>query len=111
MDISSLFLPPLAFGILLIAVLLILRGFKLLAAKPTTSAKALNTSYACGEDLPNHRIQPDYGQFFPFAFFFTILHVVALTVTTLPRVTSGNGLIAAIYLAGASVGLSILYRR
>ena len=40
--------------------------------------------YACGEDLPDHMIQPDYGQFFPFAFFFTILHVVALMATTVP---------------------------
>ncbi len=31
-----------------------------------------------------NRIPPEYRQFFPFAFFFTIMHVVALVVTTVP---------------------------
>jgi hypothetical protein len=72
--------------------------------------------YACGEDKPDHMIQPDYGQFLPFAFFFTILHVVALTVATAGGAAAG-GLTAAamaiaiVYILGAVVGLVILYRK
>ena len=57
-------------------------------------------------------IQPDYGQFFPFAFFFTILHVVALMVTTVPARDAGaRFVIAVVYVLGAVVGLLVLYRR
>lgn len=65
--------------------------------------------YACGEEQTS-AVQADYGQFFPFAFFFTILHVVALTVTTLPAMETGNYIIAMLYVVGAGIGLCILYR-
>jgi NADH-quinone oxidoreductase subunit A len=68
-------------------------------------------AYACGEDVQNHMAQPDYGQFFPFAFFFTILHVVALMVTTVPQETMATFAMAAVYLVGAVVGLVVLYSR
>ena len=68
--------------------------------------------YACGEDMPEHAcIQPDYGQFFPFAFFFTILHVVALMATTVPVETASTFVLALVYIAGAVVGLTVLYRK
>jgi len=57
-----------------------------ISLRTTSNAPGKLKAYACGEDIPQTMVQPDYGQFFPFAFFFTILHVVALTVTTLPAV-------------------------
>ena len=71
----------------------------------------MKKSYACGEDVPTHLIQPDYTQFFPFAFFFTILHVIALIAATVPFETFETFTIAVIYILGAIVGLSILFRR
>ena len=71
----------------------------------------LTKPYACGEEIPTHMIQPDYGQFIPFAFFFTILHVVALMVTTVPVETGSSLVIALVYLLGAGVALSVLYGR
>lgn len=68
-------------------------------------------AYACGEDVPTHLIQPDYTEFFPFAFFFTILHVVTLMVATVPMETLGSFSIAVIYIVGAVTGLVILFRR
>ena len=53
----------------------------------------------------------DYGQFFPFAFFFTILHVVTLVVATSPARTLQGLAIAIIYVLGAILGLFILFRR
>ena len=48
---------------------------------------------------------------FPFAFYFTILHVVALMAATVPVETLGTFLIAVVYVAGGIVGLFVLYRR
>jgi NADH:ubiquinone oxidoreductase subunit 3 (subunit A) len=68
-------------------------------------------SYACGEDVPDHMAQPDYSQFFPYAFFFTIAHVATLMVTTLPTETIASLVIAVIYIVAVVIGLYILLRR
>ncbi len=68
-------------------------------------------SYACGEEVPPPRVQPDYSQFCPFAFFFPILHVVALMVATVPTATAGSLVIAVVYLLGAIFGLYLLFGR
>jgi NADH-quinone oxidoreductase subunit A len=106
----SLLVPPIAFVIVLIAALLLSWGMTKLSLRPRGRYKGLDP-YACGEDIPTHLIQPDYGQFFPFAFFFTILHVVAMMVATVPVETATSLLIAMVYILGAAVGLSVLYRK
>jgi len=103
--------PPAAFLIVLLTVLGLSMAMSRLAFRPKRIPKGLTEPYACGEDLPNHMIQPDYSQFFPFAFYFTILHVVALMTATVPTETLGTFLIAVVYVAGGIVGLLVLYRR
>lgn len=107
--ISDLLLsPPIVLLILLAAV-----GSTYLTMRLISIAKGnvpgQTKPYACGEEQTNV-VQADYGQFFPFAFFFTILHVVALTVTTLPAENMGSYTMAVLYVAGAAIGLCILYR-
>jgi NADH-quinone oxidoreductase subunit A len=41
-------------------------------------------TYACGEDLPGVKIQWGYRLFFFIALFFTIMHVAALIMATVP---------------------------
>ena len=104
--------PPVAF--LLIFALSIFLSYLLsrLSYKPRLKEPdGGRKAYACGEDISEHRVQVDYGQFFPFAFFFTILHVLALMVATVPAETSKSFFVAAIYLLGAVTGLIILFRR
>ena len=84
---------------------------KCLAYRPKGLAAGTLKPYACGEEVTGRMIQPDYGQFFPFAFFFTILHVVALMATTVPVETASTFVIALVYIAGAVVGLTVLYRK
>jgi NADH-quinone oxidoreductase subunit A len=103
--------PPVAFLVVLLAVLGLSMAMSRLALRPQTTPQGLTKPYACGEDLANHMIQPDYSQFFPFAFYFTILHVVALMAATVPVETLGIFLIAVVYVAGGIVGLFVLYRR
>ncbi len=110
MNWSWLLSPPAAFLIILAVAV----GFfgvlsRLALRKGRTGAGA--KPYACGEETPDQKVQPDYAQFFPFAFFFTILHVVALMTTTMQVGTVATLGIALIYVLGGFVGLSVLYRR
>ena len=110
--ITSLILtPPAAFLIVLVTVLLLAGLLSRISYKPKSDKEASTKAYACGEDMPTSMIQPDYSAFFPFAFLFTILHVVALVVATVPMRTSGSFVMAIIYVAGAITSLFILFRR
>ncbi len=105
-------IPPVAFIIILVVVWIEYRSLSLftLGAKWSESP-GKRKPYACGEDAYEHRVQPDYRQFFVFAFFFTIMHVVALMTATLPPASGTTSLIACFYLLSAAVGLFILYRK
>ena len=103
--------PPIAFGIVLLAVL----GFSTILSRLTFRGKTrtggVTEPYACGEEASTQMIQPNYGQFLPFAFFFTILHVVALMIATVPVETLATLAFAGLYVLGAVVGLTVLYRK
>jgi NADH-quinone oxidoreductase subunit A len=43
------------------------------------------TTYACGEDIPGYKVQFGYRLFFFVALFFTMMHVAALVVATVPK--------------------------
>lgn len=103
--------PPLAFVILFVFIMTVFSFLSRFSFKKKVRSSGEGKSYACGEDVQNHRIQPDYKEFFPFAFFFTLLHVVALTIATVPIETIETFSIAITYIIGAAVGLSILFRR
>lgn len=116
MTVLTVLTPGIAFFIVLAAVGVLYMAMGLLSAgRRGAKARGLGP-YSCGEELPTHMIQPDYSQFYPFAFFFTILHVVALIACTVPLssdqgVAIKTGIIAAMYVLGAVVGLVILYRK
>jgi NADH-quinone oxidoreductase subunit A len=103
--------PPIAFLIILGVTLLFAAALSKLSFKPKSHGEGETKSYACGEDIPTNLMQPDYSQFFPFAFFFTVLHVVTLIIATVPIETMESFSIAVIYIAGALVGMAILFRR
>ncbi len=108
---TFLLTPPIAFGIAFLVVLGLWSALSRLSFKGKHRTGGVEESYACGEDISTHMVQPNYGQFMHFAFFFTILHVVALTIATVPVETQGVLFFAVLYILGAIVGLSVLYRR
>ena len=110
MNYSILLTPPAAFIIVLITVLILSALLSRLSYKTKGDEAASTKSYACGEDVPTSMIQPDYGAFFPFAFLFTIIHVVALVVATVPMGSTGSLAMAVIYVVGAITSLFILFR-
>jgi NADH:ubiquinone oxidoreductase subunit 3 (subunit A) len=103
--------PPIAFVIAFLVVLGLLSALAGLTFKGKRRTGGVTAPYACGEDFPAHMIQPNYSQFLHFAFFFTILHVVALTIATVPVEIEGTLVFAGLYILGAITGLVVLYRR
>jgi len=103
--------PPVVFLEVLIAMILFAKALSFLSYKTKNKPSGTYKSYACGEDVQTNLMQPDYSQFFPFAFFFTVLHVVTLMITTVPVDTLRSFAMAVIYIGGAATGLVILFRR
>ena len=103
--------PPVVFIVIMLAAIFFAYVLSKLALKPKNVPEGLTKEYSCGEDIKTHMIQPDYSQFFPFAFYFTILHVVTLMIATVPMATMQTFLIAVVYILGAIVGLFVLYKR
>ncbi|HTP25137.1 MAG TPA: hypothetical protein VMK12_05675 [Anaeromyxobacteraceae bacterium] len=109
---SMYVLPPIAFLVVLGSVWAQSKGMDWFAPKTTTrDDSGKYAAWACGEDVKDHKSQPEYGEFFHFAFFFTVLHVLALIVATVPRGTIGGAGLAVGMLATASVSLLVLFRR
>jgi len=102
--------PVVVFIIVFAAAVLLSGASSKLAFKGKVAAEGMKKPYACGEDVSRTKVHPDYSQFFPFAFFFTILHVITLIITTVPLGTVQNLFIAMSYILGAVVGLTILFR-
>jgi NADH:ubiquinone oxidoreductase subunit 3 (subunit A) len=75
--------PPVAFIIFLGLTFLIYALGRGLAPKLKNVGGKLKT-YACGEDIPGVKIQWGYRLFFFIALFFTIMHVAALVMATVP---------------------------
>jgi NADH:ubiquinone oxidoreductase subunit 3 (subunit A) len=103
--------PPIAFLILLASITFLSYFFSRLALRKNVASEESKKAYSCGEEFSGHLIQPDYSQFFPFAFFFTVLHVVAMVIATIPAETIETFSIAVVYILGAIIGLFILLRK
>ncbi len=106
--IDFLISPPVAFVLYLLVVFLIYLLGKRMAPKLTKVGGKL-TTYACGEDIPGAKVQFGYRLFFFIALFFTIMHVAALMIATVP---SGKiVLFAMLYLAVIFLSIMALVTR
>jgi hypothetical protein len=106
-----LLIPPVTFIILLLTISALSYIFSRCSYRKNGTSDGSKSAYSCGEDFSGHMIQPDYSQFFPFAFFFTVLHVVAMVIATVPAETMMTLGVAVVYVAGAVTGLLILMRK
>ena len=102
--------PPVAFIVLFFVVFLISKALSKISFKAIKGSESSGKSYACGEPNYNNMAQPDYSEFFPFAFFFTLAHVAALILTTVPIQTIKTFILAIFYVMAAVLGLYILLR-
>jgi len=106
-----LLLPPIAFSAVLLISIALSKLSKVLEFHDNGPAGGKYKSYACGENVDKPRLQPEYSSFFPFAFFFTIMHVVALVIATVPKQSYNTSLIAGLFVLCALSGLFILFRK
>ncbi|MDO9027101.1 MAG: hypothetical protein Q7U87_04385 [bacterium] len=56
------------------------------------------SQYACGEDFPARKIQVGYKSFFYAALFFTMMHVAALVIATIPGGSLAYAMLGIVYL-------------
>ena len=103
--------PAVVFPLILLASIVLVYLCGKLSFRGGKHTLAETSSYACGEDTYNNKAQPDYSNFFSFAFFFTLAHVATLIITTAPAESLRVLAITAIYIAAGGVGLYILFRR
>ena len=99
--------PPIALTLLIVLGLFLSYMVSFLSAKGAESDRKVE-AYACGQRNVTHSVSPDYNQFFPFAFFFTIMHVLVLVVATAPV---GALTLPLIYVAVGVLALLIIFRR
>lgn len=96
--------PPIAFIILSVVGYLVYRLGRILGPKASFEEGKIST-YACGEDIPGKKIQHAF-QLFHIAFFFTVLHIAALMIATVP--SGGIALLGVIYLIIVLIAITIL---
>jgi NADH:ubiquinone oxidoreductase subunit 3 (subunit A) len=106
-----IFTPPAAFAIILLVATGLTYWLRGLSCCKRKTPDDSGESYACGEENYNHMAQPDYSNFFPFAFFFTLAHVATLIMATVIVGTPKVLAMAIVYLIAAIIGLYILLRR
>ena len=102
-------LPPVAFGIYVLVAWALLRSVSNIEGKRGNSGK--REPYACGEDFPKEKLTPDYAQFFPFAIFFTLIHVAGLMLATLAAAPAAAVVLGAGYVLSVGAVLAILFAR
>lgn len=100
--------PPVAGSVFLALVYGLYRLGGMMAAKGEEQP-GKHLPYACGEDLLPPEAQLTYHVFFQLALMFSLLHLAALVVSTLPPDGSSHRM-ALIYLAGIGVSMLVLTR-
>jgi NADH:ubiquinone oxidoreductase subunit 3 (subunit A) len=102
-----LFSPPVLF---LMFAVIFLGCSKLLSSYSHAGSKAERKMdpYACGQrDIRNY-VNPDYSQYFPLAFFFTIMHVLVLVVATAPY---DAPILPVVYIGAGVLAMVIIFKR
>jgi len=75
--------PPVAFFFFLAVAFALYALGRAMAPEFKRTPGKLST-YACGEDIPGVKVQFGFRLFYVFALFFTIMHVAALIIATIP---------------------------
>ena len=107
MSVFILCSPAVLFAGFLVLFTVGMRRARRYAAKGEAGERELEP-YACGQREFENYVNPDYTQFFRYAFVFSVLHVLALVVTTAPRNAMALPLA---YVAAGVLTLSIIFRK
>ncbi|HML48472.1 MAG TPA: hypothetical protein PKE04_17140 [Clostridia bacterium] len=97
--------PPVLFAIYLLLSLSTMYALARYEQKGDGDAHTLDP-YACGQRDYTSYVNPNYTQFFRYAFVFSVMHVLALVVTT----SSGELLLPLAYVGAGMLTLLIVFR-
>ncbi|HHV95039.1 MAG TPA: hypothetical protein GXX37_00960 [Clostridiaceae bacterium] len=104
---NLIFAPPIVFVIFVGIFILLSRSIKRYSYNSTGKERE-SGAYACGQQNVRNYVNPDYTQFFPYAFFYTIMHVLVLVIATAPY----DALVLPIvYIAAGILALIIIFRK
>lgn len=104
---TLIFAPPIAFMIFFVIFFAFSRGVSRYSQEGSRGDNGLD-SYACGQRDVQNYVNPNYSQFFPFAFLFTIMHVLVLVVATAPY---DAPVLPVVYIACGILCLVIIFKR
>jgi len=104
---TVLFSPPVLFILAFLIFIGISKYLSRFESKGRIGEHGLD-SYACGQrDVPNY-VNPDYSQFFIYAFVFTVAHILILVVATAPLTTNS---LPVVYIVAGMLALIIALKR
>ncbi len=101
--------PPILLLIFMVVGGILLWIGKTISAKGKYS-RAKHMHYYCGEDIDAPHVEVNYHAFFRLALLFSILHIVALVISTIDLNTE-HKFVPVLYLVGAGVSIIILLER
>ncbi len=104
---SVLYSPPILFGLMLFSLILFSKTLEKLGAKGHAGEHTLE-SYACGQRSVENYVNPDYSQYFSFAFIFSVIHILILVVATSPK---NIQVMPAIYVVSGILAILIALKR
>ena len=104
---NLIFAPPIVFLIFVAIFLLCSKGFSRYSRHGIRGERETD-SYACGQRNVQNYVNPDYSQYFPYAFLFTIMHVLVLVVATAPY---DAPLLPVVFIASGILSLVIIFKR
>ena len=104
---AVLYSPPVVFTLFFLLFILCSKWLSKFARK-SKSGEHAQDSYACGQRDVENFVNPDYSQFFQYAYIFTVIHVLILVVATVPADAS---LFPVAYIVAGVLSVLILFRR
>jgi len=104
---TVLYSPPVIFTAFFVLFLLCSKWLSRYARKGEMSEHAQD-SYACGQRDVENYVNPDYSQFFQYAFVFTVVHVLILVTATVP---ADAHILPAAYVVAGILSMMIIFKR
>ncbi|MDD3065682.1 MAG: NADH-quinone oxidoreductase subunit A [Endomicrobiaceae bacterium] len=102
--------PPVIVIFIAIIVTVVFLLLSKLSYKSGNNPKGKFKAYSCGEEPAEERRKPSYTRFFPFAFFFTIMHVVVLLIATVPVNIKSSLVFVLLFIVISFISIPILFR-
>ena len=101
------FSPPVIFILLFFSIAMSSKWLSRFSHKGDLGEHA-GDSYACGQRDVENYVNPDYSKYYPYAFIFTVIHILILVVATSP---SDVQILPVIYIISGILAILIAFKR